>query len=151
MLRLWFLSLLMAGFAISIVSLRVGTVYRRVHCATTSIPRSSTRLAFKTFDEMLVELEMPVLVDFYAQWCGPCKMMVPVLEEIAARLENDIKVAKVDTDRSPTLGNRYQVEALPTLILFNKGQPVERYVGYMSADELERAVTSTLKRIRGVK
>jgi thioredoxin len=140
----------MAGLVVNIVSLRVGTVHWGVS-ASTLFPRSSTRLAFKTFDEMLVELEMPVLVDFYAQWCGPCKMMVPVLEEIAARLENDIKVAKVDTDRSPTLGNRYQVEALPTLILFNKGQPVERYVGYMSADELERAVTSTLKRIRGVK
>ena len=97
---------------------------------------------------MLVELEVPVLVDFYAQWCGPCKMMVPVLEDIAARMESDIKVAKVDTDRSPTLGHRYQVEALPTLILFHKGQPVERYVGYMSADELERAVNVTLKRIR---
>ena len=75
-------------------------------------------------------------------------MMVPVLEDIAARMESDIKVAKVDTDRSPTLGQRYQIEALPTLILFSKGQPVERYVGYMSADELEVAVQKTLKRLR---
>lgn len=108
--------------------------------------KSPTRLAFKTFDEMLVELEVPVLVDFYAQWCGPCKMMVPVLEDIAGRMENDIKVAKVDTDKSPNLGHRYQVEALPTLILFNKGQVLDRYVGYMTADELEKAVKSTLKR-----
>ena len=117
-------------------------------CYGSSQSHRLTRLSFKTFDEMLVELEVPVLVDFYAQWCGPCKMMVPVLEDIAARMESDIKVAKVDTDRSPTLGHRYQVEALPTLILFHKGQPVERYVGYMSADELERAVNVTLKRIR---
>ena len=109
---------------------------------------SSTALQFKTFDEMLAELDQPVLVDFYAQWCGPCRMMQPVLEDIAARMESDIKVAKVDTDRSPTLGNRYQVEALPTLILFSKGQVMERYVGYMTADELENAVRATLKRVK---
>lgn len=97
---------------------------------------------------MLAELSEPVLVDFYAQWCGPCRMMQPVLEDIAARMENEIKVAKVDTDRSPTLGNRYQVEALPTLILFSKGQIVDRYVGYMTADELEVAVKASLKRVK---
>lgn len=101
---------------------------------------SKTRRNFKNFDEMLTQLECPVLVDFYAPWCGPCVMMQPVLEDIAGRMENDIKVAKVDTDKSPRLGGRYQVEALPTLILFNKGQVIERFVGYMTADELELAV-----------
>ena len=109
--------------------------------------RPSTRLGFKTFDEMLTELQQPVLVDFYAEWCGPCKMMKPVLEEIAGRMEADIKVAKVDTDRSPTLGNRYNIEALPTLVLFYKGQPVDRYVGYLNADDLEKQVRQSLKRI----
>jgi len=113
--------------------------------------RLSTKLNFKTFDEMLTTLEQPVLVDFYAQWCGPCRMMQPVLEEIAGRMEAEIKVAKVDTDKSPRLGNRYQVEALPTLILFSKGEVVERYVGYISADELEVAVKKTLKRINAGK
>jgi thioredoxin len=108
---------------------------------------STTKLGFKTFDEMLTELQQPVLVDFYAEWCGPCKMMKPVLEEIAGRMEADIKVAKVDTDRSPTLGNRYNIEALPTLVLFYKGQPVDRYVGYLNADELEKQVRQSLKRI----
>ena len=88
-----------------------------------------------------------MLVDFYAQWCGPCKMMQPVLEDIAGRMEDEIKVAKVDTDKSPRLGGRYQVEALPTLILFNKGEVIERYIGYMTADELEKAVKKTLLRI----
>ncbi len=66
--------------------------------------------------------------------------MVPVLEDLAGRMENDLKVAKVDTDKYPKLGSRFQVEALPTLILFNKGQIVDKYVGYMNADDLEVAV-----------
>ena len=72
--------------------------------------------------------------------CGPCKMMVPVLEDIATRMDNELKVAKVDTDKYPRLGSRFQVEALPTLILFDKGEVVDRYIGYMNADELEVAV-----------
>ena len=120
-----------------------------------SAPRSSElrlhstpqQKPFKNFDDMLSQLACPVLVDFYAQWCGPCKMMQPVLEDIAGRMDDKIKVAKVDTDRSPRLGARYQVEALPTLILFNKGEVVERYIGYMTADELEYAVQTTLNRL----
>lgn len=95
---------------------------------------------FTSFDDMLEKIDRPVLVDFFALWCGPCKMMVPVLEEIAGRMENDVKVAKIDTDKYPRLGSRFQVEALPTLILFNKGQVVDRYIGYMNADDLEVAV-----------
>ena len=96
---------------------------------------------------MLEQLDVPVLVDFYAQWCGPCKMMQPVLEDIAGRMEDKIKVAKVDTDKSPKLGAKYQVDALPTLILFNNGQVVERFIGYMTADELEYAVNGSLQRL----
>jgi len=92
---------------------------------------------FKNFDDMMEKLDVPVLVDFYAQWCGPCVMMQPILEDVARRLENEARVAKVDTEKSPKLGSRYQVEALPTLILFNKGEIVEKFIGYRTADELE--------------
>ena len=69
-----------------------------------------TRLQAKqTFDDFLAGIEKPVLVDFYAQWCGPCQMMQPVLEDLASRMENKLMVAKVDTDKSPKLGGRYQV------------------------------------------
>lgn len=67
-------------------------------------------------------------------------MMEPVLEDLAGRLENVAKIAKVDTDKSPRLGGKYQVEALPTLILFYKGQVIERFVGYRTADQLESEV-----------
>eukprot|EP01038_Epipyxis_sp_PR26KG_P008589 gene8589-11604_t len=97
-------------------------------------------LKFKNFDDMLENIEVPVLVDFYAQWCGPCVMMQPVLEDVAGRLDAIAKVAKVDTDKSPRLASTYQVEALPTLILFNKGQVIERFVGYRNADTLEAEV-----------
>jgi thioredoxin-like negative regulator of GroEL len=73
-------------------------------------------------------------------------MMTPVLEDIAGRLENQIKVAKVDTDKSPRLASKYQIEALPTLILFNKGQPVERFLGYRSADDLEADINKVKKK-----
>ena len=95
-------------------------------------------------------LEVPVLVDFYAQWCGPCVMMQPVLEDVAGRLENVAKVAKVDTDKSPRLGSRYQVEALPTLILFYKGQVIDKYIGYRNADDLEKEVRASMARIPGL-
>ena len=112
------------------------------------LSRMVTARRFKNFDEMLEQLDVPVLVDFYAQWCGPCVMMQPILEDVAGRLENEAKVAKVDTDKSPRLGAKYQVEALPTLILFYKGQVIERYVGYRSADDLEKEVRRDIARCK---
>ena len=113
------------------------------------LPRATSTTAryFKNFDEMLEQLDVPVLVDFYAQWCGPCVMMQPVLEDVAGRLDNVAKVAKVDTDKSPRLGSRYQVEALPTLILFYKGQVIDKYIGFRNADDLEREVRASMARI----
>jgi thioredoxin 1 len=77
-------------------------------------------------------------------------MMQPVLEEVAVRLEGKAKIAKVDTDKSPKLGGRYKVEALPTFIMFYKGQEVERILGYRSADELEAEVRKILVRINAL-
>jgi len=102
---------------------------------------------YKNFDEMLEQVDVPVLVDFYAVWCGPCVMMGPVLEQVAGKLEGIAKVAKVDTDKSPKLAARYQVEALPTLILFYKGKVLDKFLGYMPADELEKVVRDTINRI----
>ena len=124
---------------------------RTIHHSRIVNKRCSSTLfaapAYKNFDDMLSNEAKPILVDFYALWCGPCQMMQPVLEDVAGRLEGKALVAKVDTDKSPRLANKYQIEALPTLILFHKGQIVEKFMGYMTADELEGQVTKVMKRI----
>jgi len=85
----------------------------------------------ETFEEEVLQADKLVLVDFWAEWCAPCRMLAPVLEEIAQELGNKLKVAKVDVDANPTLAARYGIMSIPTLILFKNGKPVEKLVGYM--------------------
>ena len=85
---------------------------------------------------MLSGSDLPVLVDFYAAWCGPCQMMVPILEQVNAQLQGKMKIVKIDTDKYPQLASQYQIEALPTLVLFKKGEAVERIEGLLQAPQL---------------
>ena len=91
---------------------------------------------FTTFADLLAGYELPVLVDFYATWCGPCQMMVPILEQVNQQLQGSLKVVKIDTDKYPQLASQYRIEALPTLVLFKNGQPVERIEGLVPAEQL---------------
>jgi thioredoxin len=91
---------------------------------------------FSSFQELLASSELPVLVDFYATWCGPCQMMAPILEQVGAQLKNRLKVVKIDSDKYPNLASQYQIQALPTLVLFVQGQPVERIEGVRSAEDI---------------
>lgn len=91
---------------------------------------------FNSFQEMLSGSPMPVLVDFYATWCGPCQMMSPILEQVGSYLKNQVQVVKIDTDKYPNLATQYQIHALPTLVLFKNGQPVERIEGVVQAQQL---------------
>ncbi len=85
-----------------------------------------------------------VLVDFYADWCGPCRMLTPVVEELAQEMNGKITVAKVDTDRSVNVASKFEVTSIPTLILFKDGQVVKRVVGLKDLDALKKLVSEVL-------
>ncbi len=91
---------------------------------------------FTSFAELLQQSPTPVLVDFYATWCGPCQMMAPILEQVGQRLQGRLKVVKIDSDRYPQLASQYQIQALPTLVLFRQGQVIKRIEGVQMADPL---------------
>ena len=97
---------------------------------------------FSSFQDLLDNSQIPVLVDFYATWCGPCQMMAPILEEVGASLRDRLQVVKIDTDKYPNLASKYQVEALPTLVLFKNGQPAERIEGVQQAQQLVQHLSS---------
>jgi len=95
-----------------------------------------TKQKFQSFTELLAGSQQPILVDFYATWCGPCQMMAGILEQVNAQLKGQLKVVKIDTDRYPQIASQHRIEALPTLVLFKQGQPIDRIEGVMAANQL---------------
>ncbi len=84
-----------------------------------------------SFPQEVLGSAVPVMVDFYADWCGPCKQMSPVVDQIARSHDGSLKVLKLDTDESPEIANRYQIMSIPTIIIFKSGEAVAKHVGYM--------------------
>ena len=96
--------------------------------------------ANETFSE-IIRGEKPVLVDFSAEWCGPCKMMKPVLDELHKKMGNQVRILKVDIDKSPLVSSVYQITSVPTLMLFQKGNILWRQSGVIPAGSLQKIIT----------
>ncbi|WP_083189878.1 thioredoxin [Orenia metallireducens] len=94
------------------------------------------------FEEEVLNSDMPVVVDFWAPWCGPCQAIAPVLEELGAEYTGKIKVAKVNVDNNQELATEYQVASIPNLVFFKDGEAVDRQIGFSSKGDLENKINS---------
>jgi thioredoxin 1 len=99
-------------------------------------------LTGKNFEDEVVHADKTVLVDFFATWCGPCRMIAPLVEEIAEEHADTVKVGKVDVDESPDLAAAFGVSSIPTLVVFRNGQVVSKTVGYCSKEEILSLLSS---------
>ncbi|KAK7279822.1 hypothetical protein RJT34_24880 [Clitoria ternatea] len=108
-------------------------------------PVQAKKQTYSSFDDLLANSEKPVLVDFYATWCGPCQFMVPILNEVSTRLKDKIQVVKIDTEKYPSIADKYRIEALPTFIMFKDGKPYDRFEGALTADQLIERIETGLK------
>lgn len=90
----------------------------------------------------IIQSETPVLIDFYADWCGPCKMLAPILKEVKAELGDNVKIIKIDVDKNEQLAAKYQVRGVPTMIVFKKGEQKWRQSGVLQKDEIVQVIKS---------
>ncbi len=102
---------------------------------------SITAVTEATFNQEVLESEVPVLVDFWAPWCGPCRMVAPVVDEVATEYEGQVKVVKLNTDENPTVASRYGIRSIPTLIVFKGGRQVDTVVGAVPKTTLIKTLT----------
>jgi thioredoxin 1 len=101
---------------------------------------SEIQLTDDTFDKDVVNSPEPVLVDFWAPWCGPCRMLTPIIEELSKEYTGKVRVAKINTDEHPNAASRYKISAIPTLLFFKGGKVVEQLVGVHSKAEIKKTL-----------
>lgn len=102
------------------------------------------RFTKASFEKEVLESKEPVLIDFYADWCGPCKMMAPVIEKLAEKYDGKAKVGKVNTDDEPELAQMFQVMSIPNMVIIKDGQVVDRIIGAVPQKELEAKLDAQL-------
>ena len=100
----------------------------------------SIKITSENFESVVLNSDKPVLVDFWATWCGPCKMIAPVIEELSTELEGKVVVGKIDVDENQDLAVKYSVMNIPTLLVFENGKEVKRLVGFKPKDEIKSAL-----------
>lgn len=101
-------------------------------------------LTQQNFDNEVIASKIPVLVDFWAPWCGPCKMIAPVVAELAEAYTGKIKVGKLNTDENLDIASRYQITSIPTLLIFKEGKPVQKIIGFKQKTELIKVIDNIL-------
>ena len=105
---------------------------------------NAAAITSEDFEKEVLQSETPVLVDFWAEWCGPCKMIAPSVDAIAAEYSGKLKVFKLDVDKEPAVAAKYGIMSIPTLIIFNNGEVAEQIVGLMPKQKIEEKIASHL-------
>lgn len=113
-------------------------------CGNKVMSEKPVELNTSSFDRFIHRNDIPVVVDFWADWCGPCKVMAPAFAETAGRMQGEVRFAKLDTEAAQSIAAKYGIRSIPTVILFQSGKEKARQAGAMSAADIERWVRSTL-------
>jgi len=101
----------------------------------------------KNFDKEIAQSDIPVIIDFWAEWCGPCQMMGPVFEKLSKSYEGKLKFAKLDTESEPEIAGQFGIQGIPSLVIVHKGEEIDRIVGFVPEQVLKQRIDLIIKKI----